>query len=256
MVELAFSLAHPTWVSGRMPLSLNRSSADLGGVLFRRRKPFQDWESSPFGNPATFRTRCRTICRARIPRRRCKSLSGKDFGPRKNAFYGLFVRHRCRTKPPKEAYDRKAAARDGTNRSRPRRVPFLFYGTRRAHCFGHFGQNPPSEPCWWFGSSASPYATMIAPLRLCGAGPLAPDSVRAILEVYITPRSDPPASRPRRFLVLGVRIAGRKAVRPPATIPWSAWFSLDRNSVKLRTVRNDTKLSIALGFGSVPLCSA
>ena len=75
----------------------------LGGRLVRRRKPFQDWELR-LGYPDTFRTRCRTICRARTPWGRRKSLAGKDFGPRKNAFYGLFVRHRCRTRPPKEAY--------------------------------------------------------------------------------------------------------------------------------------------------------
>ena len=74
-----------------------------GRALVRRRKPFQDWELR-LGYPDTFRTRCRTICRARTPRRRRKSLAGKDFGPRKNAFYGLFVRHRCRTRPPEEAY--------------------------------------------------------------------------------------------------------------------------------------------------------
>ncbi len=123
----------------------------------------------------TFRTRCRTICRARVPRRRCKSLAGKDFGLRKNAFYGLFVRHRCRTKPPKEAYDRKAAQRAHlgmtcTNRSRhtPCAVPIL----RHTACAYYIGidqlisarsQRPLFRPLW----PKSPIGTMFVVWQFC-----------------------------------------------------------------------------------------
>ncbi len=77
----------------------------LGARQSGLRKPLRDWELRR-GHPNTFRTRCRTVCRADIVRRRRKPLADNDFGLRKIAFLGLFVRQRCRTKPPKEACGR------------------------------------------------------------------------------------------------------------------------------------------------------
>ena len=195
----------------------------------------------------TFRTRCRTICRARVPRRRRKSLSGKDFGLRKNAFYGLFVRHRCRTKPPKEAYDRKAAQRPPfwplwdraeitcTNRSRhtPCAVPIL----RHTACAYYIGIDQlisarSQRPLFWPLWPKSPIGTMLVVWQFCfavrdddrtvatlrcraiGSG-FRPCYTGSLHHAEVGSSGLPP----RRFLVLGVRIAGRKAVRPPATIP-------------------------------------